>query len=741
MKFLLKLFKALNSAQSPWQVTLAIVLGMVAGLTPLEGIQTSLILLLAFVLNIHLGLFFVASAFFAGIAYLFDPLLEQVGFSLLTAGALDGLWTSWYNSGVMRMTHFNNTLVMGSTAAALALAVPTYLLLGWVITRYREKIAVFINARPWLGKIGIFKVVSKKEPFFRWWGAGVFAALVALVAAAVLLLVDPLLKWALENGASGVLQRNVRIGSVDTRLGEGAVDINRIEIAGAQEGIDALSMERMRFDIALNALLLNRTHIEEIAVSGMGFGTKSTLKKEAARPEVSEESAAGAEEGGFELPVFEFPDPKSLIEKADLKSVKVYDEAQSEIGAIRAKWEKVSDTEFSADALKALQKEFETIKQHAASKDPQTLLRLKDEIATFTKKIDERKKSLKSLQKEFDTDRKRIETLYAKVRQAPGDDYGRLKSAYSLDSSGAMNVIGLLFGEKIRGYLATAKRYYTRLSPYVKSDKAPEEAVPPRGEGRWIRYAATVPTPELWIAKTQIDGLLKGQRFDAAVTDISDDQKALGRALTFSLESDGEQIKGLKLSGEDNRLGEKVKDRLAFNAERIRNGAMAISQLQLSRSDMALKGNLELTDASALGGRADIGFSNAALAMSGLEGELAKALNDALKGVSSFSVGVGLAGSLEEPKVSVESDLDKKLSSAAKKAVQGKVAGYEKELKGLLDTRMKEQLGSLQGEAGKIPDIGALLGKQEGALNGLDKQAGGLLGSSGGGAVKGLLPF
>jgi uncharacterized protein (TIGR03545 family)/uncharacterized protein (TIGR03546 family) len=741
MKFLLKLFKALNSAQSPWQVTLAIVLGMVAGLTPLEGIQTPLILLLAFVLNIHLGLFFVASAFFAGIAYLFDPLLEQVGFALLTSDTLEGLWTSWYNSGVMRMTHFNNTLVMGSTAVALALAIPIYLLLGWVITRYRESIAVFINARPWLGKIGIFKVVTKKEPVFRWWGAGVFAVFVALVAAVALLLVDPLLKWALENGASGVLQRDVRIGSVDTHLGEGAVDIHRIEIAGAQEGIDALSMEQMRFDLALNALLLNRTHIEKIAVSGMGFGTKATLKKEAARPEGAEEAAAGTGEGGFELPAFEFPDPKSLLDNADLKSVKVYDEAQSRIGAIRTKWEKVADTEFSADALKALQKEFETIKQHAASKDPQALLKLKDEIAAFTKKIDERKKRLQSLQKEFGADRKRIESLYAEVRKAPRDDYNRLKSAYSLDSSSAMNVIGVLFGEKIKGYLATANSYYARVAPYLKSDKVPEEAVPPRGEGRWIRYAATVPTPELWIAKTQIDGLLRGQRFDAAVNDISDDQRALGRALTFSLESDGEEVKGLKLTGEDNRLGEKVRERLAFSAERIRNDAMAISQLQLSRSDMALKGDLELTDASALGGRADIGFSNAALAMAGLEGELAKALNDALKGVSSFSVGVGLAGSLEEPKVHVESDLDKKLASAAKKAVQGKVAGYEKELKGLLDAQMKEQLGSLQGEAGKIPDIGALVGKQEGALNGLDKQAGGLLGGAGGGAVKGLLPF
>ncbi|MBT8357215.1 MAG: TIGR03546 family protein, partial [Deltaproteobacteria bacterium] len=85
MQFILKLFRALNSAQTPWQVTLAITLGMVVGLTPLSGIQTVVIFFLAFLLNIHLGLFLASSAFFAGIGYLFDPIFEQIGFALLTS--------------------------------------------------------------------------------------------------------------------------------------------------------------------------------------------------------------------------------------------------------------------------------------------------------------------------------------------------------------------------------------------------------------------------------------------------------------------------------------------------------------------------------------------------------------------------------------------------------------------------------------------------------------------------------
>ena len=59
--------------------------------------------------NIHLGLFFVSSAFFAGIAYLFDPVFERIGYALLTSEGLNGLWTVWYNIGLMRLSYFNNT--------------------------------------------------------------------------------------------------------------------------------------------------------------------------------------------------------------------------------------------------------------------------------------------------------------------------------------------------------------------------------------------------------------------------------------------------------------------------------------------------------------------------------------------------------------------------------------------------------------------------------------------------------
>ena len=741
MKFIMKLFKALNSAQTPWQVTLAIVLGMVAGLTPMSGVQTAVILLLAFVLNIHLGLFFVASAFFAGIGYLFDPWFEQVGYALLAGDGLKGLWTAWYNSGLMRMTYFNNTLVMGATVVALLLALPLYLLLGWVIHRYRDSLAVVLEKYPRLGLFGILKASQTKEPVLRWWGAGLFAGAAALVAVIALVVIDPLAKWALEAGGSSVLQRDVRIGSVDVGLGEGSVTINRIEIAGAEAGIDALSVERAAFDIAMNALLMNRTHIETIAVTGMGFNTPATLKKSPAPAPEAEEASAKGEGSKMELPAFELPTPESLLANADLQSVKLYHEAEAEINAIVEKWSKAAGGDLlSGAALDDLKKEFDALKGLSGSKDPQQLLALKDKVSSFNKKIKEQQNKLTSLQKDFKADQKRIEALYAKVQKAPMQDYNKLKSTYTLDGSGAMNVVSLLFSDKIKTYLETAKRYYAMAEPYLKSE--PKPPVPPRGEGRWMKYPLTVPSPDLWVAKTEIGGILNGQSFAATINDVTDNQKALGKALTFTATSDGPQISALKISGEDNRLGEGVKDRLTFASKGLKLDAMAFDALNVSQSRLAFDGKVELVDAKALKGNSVLAFSDAKLTMAGSD-KTAQLIGDVIGSIDAFKAEIALGGTLDAPDVAVKSDLDRQLSKALSKGFEKQAAAYQEQLKGMLTAQTGGQLDALKGSAGGLVDINALAGDQSKALGGLSGDASGLLGgkSGGGGAIKGLLPF
>lgn len=157
MGTLAKLLKALNSESEPGQISLAFVLGMFIGLTPLMTPHNLVILLLALMLRVNLSGFFLAWAAFSGIAYLFDPLFGLTGEYLLTHSALQAFWTELYNSTAWRLTQFNNTIVAGSMALSLGLAIPLFFISQILIKNYRQRLQAWIEKT----RIGQFIKASK----------------------------------------------------------------------------------------------------------------------------------------------------------------------------------------------------------------------------------------------------------------------------------------------------------------------------------------------------------------------------------------------------------------------------------------------------------------------------------------------------------------------------------------------------------------------------------------------------
>ncbi|MBU0675527.1 MAG: TIGR03545 family protein [Proteobacteria bacterium] len=737
MKFLKKLFKALNSAQAPWQVTLAIASGMVSGLTPISGLQTVVILFLVFLLNIHLGLFFVASAFFAGIGYLFDPWFEQIGYALLNSDSLVGLWTTWYNSEVIRMSYFNNTLVLGSTLASLVLAPPLYLFLGWIIRHYRETLSVVLGKYPRLGLFGILKTVPTKDPLIRWWGAGLFLGVAVLACVIALVFINPTAKWVMEKGGSRLLQRDVRVGDVE--VGLGVIAINRIEIASEKEGVDALSVEQTLFDLDLVALLMNRTHIEDLSFIGLGLNTPATLKKSVALSTSVDPGTVQSDDRTITLPTFELPTPESIMAKTDLESVKVYHQGEQEIPALVAKWKQVANNDFSPDELEQLKMEFEALKKKSESKDPQQMLQLINQVPAFTTKLQTKQKRITMLQDEFKADRQRIEQLYEKFDQASKADFERLKANYTLDNNGAMNVIGLLLSDKIKTYLTLAQRYYTKVAPYLKSE--PKPPVPPRGEGRWMTFPLREARPELFIAKAEINGIVDAQSFILTAHDISDNQKAVGRPISFEIKSEGPRISSLSIRGEDNRLGEQSLDRLNFEVQGLTLEAINFDAIHFGQSRLAVGGDIALEAMQRLSGTNTLTFSETTMGMSG-DTKTSRIVGDVLSSIKSFKASVSLAGTLEKPEVSVDTDLDQKLSAAVSGELSKQATTFRNDLQRKLNSQASSQLKALKGSAGGLVDINTLAVQQNALISGYLTEAGGLLGKKGGGgSLKGILPF
>jgi len=163
LNYIIKILKALNSAQAPWQISLATVFGMFLGFLPFFNFFSLLIVILTFIINVNITIFILSAGIFATLGLVLDPIFDKVGYSVLTFSPLIPLWAKIYNVPYMQWTGFNNTVVMGSLFVSLILAFPLFFVLNWLIIKYREKLAWIFKKIPILKGLKLFKIFEKVQ--------------------------------------------------------------------------------------------------------------------------------------------------------------------------------------------------------------------------------------------------------------------------------------------------------------------------------------------------------------------------------------------------------------------------------------------------------------------------------------------------------------------------------------------------------------------------------------------------
>lgn len=160
LTLLVKIFSALNSDNSPRQISIAIALGVIVGLSPLLSFHNLLILFIVLLIRVHLGSFILSVGIFSGIGYLFSFAMVDVGEALLTNGALAPLFNALYQMDWFKLAHWHHTLTFGGMVVGVLLALPVYFISNVLILKYRTHIR---------GAIERFKIVKalKASNFYR----------------------------------------------------------------------------------------------------------------------------------------------------------------------------------------------------------------------------------------------------------------------------------------------------------------------------------------------------------------------------------------------------------------------------------------------------------------------------------------------------------------------------------------------------------------------------------------------
>ncbi|QFR49100.1 TIGR03545 family protein [Sulfurimonas lithotrophica] len=668
LDFFIKLFKTFNSSQTPWQMSLSISLGMAMGLTPFIGWQSIVIVLFVLVINIHIGLFIVSSAFFAGIAYLLDPTFESLGYNILTNPNLQDLFTTAYNSSLMRMTYFNNTLVTGSSVVAFALLIPMYFVLNSLVYIYRDKIAGVLQKYTIFKFLGI-EVSGKKDRFLRIWGFGVFAILGTLIGVFILVFLDPLAKIALEKSISKATDKNVQIDNVNLSLKEGALKIDNLNIF--ENGVSSFRSKNIGVDIDFNQLLFNRYHVNNLSVKGMEFKQSTDAKVQQKEIKKQKESSSPSLDFGS----IDLPKPETLIANMGLSSTTNYENAEKEFNSIEKKYKDIVDKYFSKDELKSIKADVEKIKSNL--KKIQKIKKLKPEhydlisnaledIEKLRKTIKQKRKVLKTLKNDFEKDKNILRKFSDELINGAKNDYENLSKNYRFDEQGGINVVGALFGNNIKGYLKTFLDYYEVAKPYLSSKEEPP--APPRGEGRWIKYKELNSLADIYVKNIDIDGIYETHKFLANIKNISSNQKLINKPVSLNIKSDGKLSKNIDF---------KI--------------------VKLQKADYNLNLNAKTLDYITIDADAKINYAKTQFSSKNL------------KNLKEFYIDIILSKEIYSPNIKVKSDLDKKLKDIFQKAIEEQVLKYKNRLKELIDSKMQEKLKKLGLKNSEIVKLGALL--------------------------------
>jgi len=164
LRLLKDLIQALHGGSDPRHLAAGFALGAALGLVPKGNLFAAVFFLLFFALRVDKGLALLSAALFTGVGYAWDGVAHKLGWALLQAGALKGLWTALYDMPIVPLTRFNNTVVLGNLVIGLALYLPLYFAFLKAVALYDAHLRARVEALP------VLKAFKKWDIFEKYKG-------------------------------------------------------------------------------------------------------------------------------------------------------------------------------------------------------------------------------------------------------------------------------------------------------------------------------------------------------------------------------------------------------------------------------------------------------------------------------------------------------------------------------------------------------------------------------------------
>jgi len=582
--------------------------------------------------------------------------------------------------------------------------------------------------------------------WLRWQGLAAFVVLCAGIAVLWYVLIDGIIKRAIEKTGTAILGAKVELEKADLSLLPLGLTLTGLQAADPDKPMqNALEARRVAFLMDGGNLLRRKVVIEEMAVEGVRLGTpRKTSGAIHKKPKAAGEPT---KLHGLEFPSLSIPDPKEILEKEKLEALalasSLKERVKAEETALKATIEGLPG---KAD-LKAYEVRVKEI-QAMAKKGGLSAIQAAADASKLKSKLDGDIKNFKRARDELRSGVEGLKQEISRIDDSVKADVARLRKKYSPGLEGVAGVSGLLFGPRISEWTNRALRWYRKIGPpldrYMEKRKAEQAVKPVRAKGLDIVFKENNPLPGFLIRRAAASVELKEAGLSGIIENITNDQAVLGKPATFAFEAQKmKKLTSASISGSiDHRVPGKSRDALRLSMLGYGLEDVAISEsgdfpLSLARGSLDMEIRASVTG-KALEADATAALKSASLMLGGEQDRLRKALASALSDVKGFTVNASITGTPDNYGIHIRSDLDSVLRASLEKLVREQAEELSRELKAGIEQRLDGPKKELLAAIGGLDVLGADISGRQASFEELLNQTVKTIGA--GGAGKGSLP-
>lgn len=533
--------------------------------------------------------------------------------------------------------------------------------------------------------------------WIRWWGLGVFLVIVLLWW----LFIDSIVKLAIESAGSEAVGAKVELAAADLQLSPLGLTLHSLAVTNPELPMENL-LQAQQIELSLDsaALLGRKIIITDMTATGLAFNTaRKSSGALSTRKKTKQQKDDGAGFGAS-LPGLDLPDPDTIIAERRDEIDREIESIQSNLSALENKWKKKQDELPDKNKLDAYQQRWDELKDANMLQRVAGIKKLRDDIKDDLDLIE-------SLDDDLKQDMKTVKSELKRAQKLPGEQADKLLNDVGLGEGG---FIRSLFGKEIGTWVNRGTALLQQISSDSESTAEPPK--PPRGEGRWIEFAAADPIPDFLLQNGKLQGALPiaGQtiEFDGTLANLTHQPKRWKLPATLAMKGSSAEGASFTLNGLSDHRGTQASDSLDYQLQQLPLLDLALSgneQLSLLLQSGLLNslGKLQLNDGQ-LQLTTDTQLQQLAIETQSSEsGKMVELVSQALQSVDGFDLQVNGSGSIAEPDISISSSLDQMLQKSLSSQLGEQTAELKQQLSSRINSEYGDQLTAI-GEQGEFFD-------------------------------------